>query len=96
LITIAPGVTPGRWIAIIGGLDTKGTEGAAMFVTSKHGIEQLNKLGGLGNSKKSPTAFQALVHVQLAKGYQVLGVDVISLHPIGSAKTDSENTIQSH
>jgi hypothetical protein len=28
LITIAPGVTPGRSIAILGGLDTKGTEGA--------------------------------------------------------------------
>lgn len=96
LITIAPGVTPGRWIAIIGGLDTKGTEGAAMFATSKHGIEQLNKLGRLENSKKNPTPFQALVHVQLAKGYQVLGVDVISLHPIGSAKTDPENPAQSH
>jgi hypothetical protein len=28
-------VTPGRSIAILGGLDTKGTEGATMFATSK-------------------------------------------------------------
>ena len=97
VITIAPGVTPGRWIANIGGLDTKGTEGAAMFITSKHGVEQLNKLlGGLENNKKTPATFQALVHVQLAKGYQVLAADLISLHPIRPAKTDPENTTQSH
>lgn len=97
LITIAPGVTPGRWIATIGGLDTKGTEGATMFVTSKHGIEQLNKLlGESGNSKKDPATFQALLHVQLAKGYQVLGADLVSLHPIRPSKTDPENTTPSH
>lgn len=82
LITIAPGVIPGRWIAIIGGLDTKGTEGAATFMTSQHGIDSLNKtLFGSGQKKKELTPFQALVHVRLAKGYQVLGSDLVSVHP---------------
>ena len=89
LITIAPGVTPGRWIAIIGGLDTKGTEGAAMFATSKHGIERLNELlDGMGGGKKELVPFQALVRVQLAKGYQVLGVDLISIHRLQPAKAE--------
>lgn len=89
LITIAPGVTPGRWIAIIGGLDTKGTEGAAMFVTSKQGVERLNSvLNSMSSDRKEPLPFQALVRVQLAKGYQVLGADLISLHRLQSAKAE--------
>jgi len=97
LITIAPGVLPGRCIAIIGGLDTKGTEGAAMFVTSKHGIERLNSvLNGMGSSKELPP-FQALVRVQLAKGYQVLGADLISVHGLQPAKAESpEGTPPAH
>ncbi|QNI38193.1 hypothetical protein [Edaphobacter albus] len=87
IVTIAPGVTPGRSIAIIGGLDTKGTEGAAMFVTSKYGIERLSKaLSDPGDKgKKDLTPFQALVHVRLAKGYQVLGADLISVHRVQAA-----------
>jgi len=89
LITIAQGVTPGRWIAIIGGLDTKGTEGAAMFVTSKHGIELLNSvLNGMGRGQKELPPFQALVRVQLAKGYQVLGADLISVHRLQPVKAE--------
>jgi hypothetical protein len=98
VITIAPGVIPGRWIAIVGGLDTKGTEGAAMFVTSKHGIDRLNKaLELLGDRNKELMPFQALVRVQLAKGYQVMGADLISVHPIQPAKAEAaENTSSSH
>ncbi|QNI30654.1 hypothetical protein H7849_16110 [Alloacidobacterium dinghuense] len=96
LITIAPGVTPGRWIAIVGGLDTKGTEGAAMFVTSKHGVERLNSvLDGMGSGKEL-LPFQALVRVQLAKGYQVLGADLISVHRLHPAKAEPEAAIPSH
>ncbi len=97
LITIAPGVTPGRWIAIIGGLDTKGTEGAAMFVTSKHGIERLNSVLDAMGSRKELSPFQALVRVQLAKGYQVLGADLISVHRLQPAKAEpAEGASQGH
>jgi len=83
LVTMVPGVTPGRWIAIIGGLDTEGTEGATMFITSEPGIERLNKvLGDRGDSKKDLIPFQALLRIRLAKGYQVLSADLISVHPI--------------
>jgi hypothetical protein len=98
LITIAPGVIPGRWIAIVGGLDTKGTEGAAMFVTSKHGIERLkNVLDSMGGNQKEILPFQALVRVQLAKGYQVLGADLISVHRLQPAKAEpAENVPAAH
>lgn len=88
LITIGPSVTPGRSIAILGGLDTTGTEGATLFATSSFGVEQLEKaLDRLGNGGKGDfPPFQALVRVDLAKGYQVLGADLISLHLLPSKR----------
>ena len=88
LITIAPGVVPGRYIAILGGLDTTGTEGATVFATSKPGIEELTKalsLAGEMGTKTEPPLFQALVRVQLAKGYQVLSADLTAVHQLHSA-----------
>jgi hypothetical protein len=88
LITIAPGVVPGRYIAILGGLDTTGTEGATVFATSKPGIEELIKALGLvgeKGTKTEPPLFQALVRVQLAKGYQVLSADLTAVHQLHSA-----------
>jgi hypothetical protein len=83
LISIVPGVVPGRYIAVMGGLDTTGTEGATMFATSKQGIEELAKAltssEGLGAKDEIPV-FQALVRVRLAKGYQVLGADLSTVH----------------
>jgi hypothetical protein len=89
LITIAPGVVPGRYIADLGGLDTKGTQGAAMFATSSFGVEQLTRALGPDNAlpASGPPIFQALVRVQLAKGYQVLGAELTSLHPMAAANS---------
>ena len=90
LITIAPGVAPGRYIAILGGLDTKGTEGATMFATSKQGIEELataRAAAGEKDAKGEIPVFQALVHVRLAKGYQVLGADLTTVHKLHSSST---------
>jgi hypothetical protein len=87
LITIAPGVVPGRYIAILGGLDTTGTEGATVFATSRPGIEELTKALSLASekgAKTGPPLFQALVRVQLAKGYQVLSADLTAVHPLHS------------
>jgi len=90
LITIAPGVVPGRYIAILGGLDTKGTEGATMFATSNEGIEELTTAraaAGEKDAKDEIPVFQALVHVRLAKGYQVLGADLTTVHKLHSSGT---------
>ncbi|HEY1985688.1 MAG TPA: hypothetical protein VGG85_09780 [Terracidiphilus sp.] len=89
LITIAQGVVPGRYIADLGGLDTKGTQGATMFATSSFGVEQLIRALGANNAfpTSGPPIFQALVRIQLAKGYQVLGAELTSLHPMPEANT---------
>ena len=87
LITIMPGVVPGRYIADLGGLDTKGTQGATLFATSTFGVEQLaHALGSENNSPAGgPPTFQALVRVRLSKGYQVLGAELTSVHPMPAA-----------
>jgi len=86
LITIQPGVVLGRHIAILGGLDTMGTEGAIMFVTSRPGIEKLSK--AITASEPEPRGelplFQALVRVRLEKGYQVLEADLMAVHKFHS------------
>ncbi len=89
LITIVPGVVPGRYIADLGGLDTKGTQGAMMFATSSFGVEQLMHALGTDNAAPGggPPTFQALVRVRLAKGYQVLGAELTSLHPMQTANS---------
>lgn len=98
LITISPGVTSGRFIAVLGGLDTKGTEGATMFATSKGGIERIEKAlekGGQPDHGDVPP-FQALVRVHLAKGYQVIGSELVSLHMLNPAKQETSDPTQAH
>jgi hypothetical protein len=85
LISIQPGIVPGRYIATMGGLDTKGTEGATMFATSRPGVEELAKaLAASGESavKSETPVFQALVRVRLEKGYQVLEADLMAVHKL--------------
>jgi len=87
LISIQPGVVPGRYIAILGGLDTKGTEGATMFATSRPGVEELSKAlaaSGEASAKGETSVFQALVRVRLEKGYQVLEADLLAVHKFHS------------
>lgn len=87
LITIQPSIVPGRYIAILGGLDTTGTEGATMFATSRPGVEQLSKAlaaSGESSAKGETPVFQALVRVRLGKGYQVLGAELIAVHKLDS------------
>ena len=99
LITITSGVTQGRHIAFLGGLDTKGTQGATMFATSMSGIEQIEKAltAPSSTNREDPTAFQALVRVKLAKGYQVLGAELVAVRPLvpSNASQVKDNPTQS-
>jgi hypothetical protein len=101
LITITSGVTQARHIAFLGGLDTKGTQGATMFATSVSGIEQIEKAlaAPAFTNHENPAAFQALVRVKLAKGYQVLGAELVavrSLVPSNASQSKDNSTPSSH
>ncbi|WP_157467777.1 hypothetical protein [Edaphobacter aggregans] len=101
LITITSGVTQGRHIAFLGGLDTKGTQGATMFATSVSGIEQIEKAlaAPASTNHENPTAFQAQVRVKLAKGYQVLGAELVAVRPLvpsNASQVKDNSTPSSH
>jgi hypothetical protein len=90
IISIQPGVVEGHNIAVIGGLDTKGTEGATQFATSRAGVEKLSAAlaaaglpvtDGESGAKGRTPWFQALVLVHLEKGDQVLSSELTSVHP---------------
>jgi hypothetical protein len=92
IVSIQAGVVPGRHIAMLGGLDTTGTEGATLFATSKGGVDEMQKALGAsfipGPAREMPL-FQALVRVRLEKGYEVLGSSLVSVHrlvPSGAQK----------
>jgi hypothetical protein len=83
LVTIQSGVVPGRYIAVLGGLDTTGTEGATLFATSRPGVEELSKAlaaSGASGGKSEMPLFQALIRVRLQKGYDVLGASLVTVH----------------
>lgn len=88
LVSFQPGIVPGRHIVNLGGLDTKGMEGAVLLATSKSGVEELTK--GLSGIKQANPAdkipsFQALLRVNLEKGYQVLDTQLLAVHALKAA-----------
>ena len=87
VISFRPGIVPGRQIANLGGLDTKGTEGAVLLATSRSGVEELTKELSPISSKDKLPAYQALLKVNLQKGYQVLDARLLTVHPL-----EPENT----
>lgn len=84
LITVEPGIIPGRYIAVVGGLDTSGCSGATEFVSSASGIAELtSRLASLGEKKEGqPPFFQALIRVDLENGLDVLGYHLVAVHPL--------------
>lgn len=82
LISFQPGIVPGRHIVNFAGLDTKGTEGATLLTTSKSGMEGLLKQLPGANQKDRMPAFQALLRVNLEKGYQVLSTQLLTVHAL--------------
>jgi hypothetical protein len=99
IISVQSGLAPGRHIAVLGGLDTTGTEGAAMFALSEGGANELLKAAALTAGKKPAIEmeqFQVLVKVRLERGNEVLGASLVAVHKItpagsqGGAKQSSQ------
>jgi hypothetical protein len=93
LITVQPGAVPGRYIAILGGLDTSGVAGTAQFMSSPTQMAELRqRLETLGAWKANGPmpAFQALLRVDVEKGNDVLAVHLISVHIAQPEKTEAE------
>jgi len=83
LITVEPGAQPGRYLAILGALDTSGVAGTTQFMTSPSQMAELDaRLKSLSSwtGNGPPPAFQALLRVDVEKGHDVLAVHLITVH----------------
>jgi hypothetical protein len=100
LISVQPGVVAERNIAVLGGLDTKGTEGVTRFITSRSGVEQLSAAlaakglslpDGRSAGRDGMPRFQALELVHLEKGDQVLSTELAAVHALPPKKSPATN-----
>jgi hypothetical protein len=94
LITIQPGIVPGRYIADFGGLDTTGSEGAVLYATSRSGVDELTRAiqfqESTGDMRPFPD-FQALLKVRLEKGYDVVGVTLVAVHTLSPTRQETRD-----
>ena len=89
LFDVLPGPVHGRRIAVLAGLGTSGTDGAAEFATSPDGLRQILALPGAPRDKTGspafPPYFECLLRVEAAKGLEAIStkfVDGNVVHPV--------------
>lgn len=84
LVSILQGIVPGVHIAILGGLDTTGTQGVTRFAVSPEAVTKMkDAMSSLQGGKIS--GFQALLKIDLEKGYEVLDTQMVTLHEMPKA-----------
>ena len=77
VITVAPGIAPGRVVMILAGIRSEGTQAAAEFVTDPRYAEQLQRRLGSNPSR----FFQALLRVEVKK-WQPATLSLTAIHPV--------------
>jgi hypothetical protein len=81
VISLLPGLAPGKGILVLAGLTTSGTEGSADFATSVRGIaEMAERLPGRGTSQARvwPSSFEYLLKVHLSHGVDIIQSDCLA------------------
>jgi hypothetical protein len=74
LVSVIPGVNPAHRVAILGGLTTTGTQGAAEFMSSEAGLRELLAAIGVKQNGRLvfPRFFQCVLRVEVAHGIDVI------------------------
>ena len=81
VISLLPGLAPGKNILLLAGLTTSGTEGAAEFATSLRGVREMaGRLPhhGAPRSRVWPSSFEYLLKVHLSHGVDIIQSDGIA------------------
>jgi hypothetical protein len=77
VVVLVPGIVSGRYVMILAGTTTFGTQGVVEFVCSQQSVEKLlHEIPGSGSGSIKP--FEALVRVKIARGVPV-GADLVSV-----------------
>ncbi len=77
LIALMPGMNPSRWVMILAGTTTIGTQAAAEFVTREKDVGDLLNRAGAINGDIRP--FEAVIRVKVTSGVPV-NTDLVTLH----------------
>jgi hypothetical protein len=81
VISLLPGLAPGKGILVLAGLTTSGTEGAAEFASSMRGVtEMAGRLPqrGAAQAQLWPPSFEYLLKVHLSHGVDIIQPDCIA------------------
>ena len=91
LISVLPGLAPGRKVIVLGGLTTLGTQGATALATSSTGVREVLMQLGLKSAaaldRRAPY-FQAVLKVSVMKG-EVLSTHCVAARIIRSGSSAS-------
>jgi len=78
VIGLMPGLNPARWVMLLAGLTTIGTQAAVEYVSRSNTAEDLVKrIGGPASGKIAP--FECVVRVKVIQGVPVQA-DIVALH----------------
>ena len=78
VIGLMPGMNPNRWVTVLAGVTTMGTQAAAEFVTRQSSLRELaSRAGESSNGEILP--FEALIRVKVTGGVPV-STELISVH----------------
>ena len=78
VVGLVPGVTPGRFVMILAGTTTFGTEGAVEFASQPESVEKI--LQEIPGSSDGMKPFEALVRVKIARGVPIES-ELVTLRP---------------
>jgi hypothetical protein len=79
IIALVPGLNQSRWVMVLAGISTLGTQAAVEFVTRPKTVEDL--LVRLTGAKSGPAVpFEAILKVKISQGVPVKG-ELVAMHP---------------
>ena len=78
VVAIVPGINPSRWVMILAGITTIGTQAAAEFVTREQDVTEIMRRAGTAGNFVRP--FEAVIRV-IVKGGVPVNSELVALHP---------------
>jgi hypothetical protein len=79
IIALVPGLIQSRWVLVLAGISTLGTQAAVEFVTRPRTVEDL-LLKLTGSKSGAVVPFEAVLKVRISQGVPVKG-EIVAMHP---------------
>ena len=76
IVSLLRGLTPGRWIMLLAGTTTLGTQAAVEFACREDNVRELLQKAG---HEKSPAPLEAVIHTEVRGGVPVRS-NLVAVH----------------